>query len=189
MTRPRDNPFRAQCVDAIVFEPQGQTWEALIVGIEKAGWRGAIAGPHGSGKTTLMRRLREEAATRGREVRHVFLTADLSVDAETWKASLDRVTDDTIVFIDGFDHLWWWQRFEAAYRTTRAGLVVTTHCPTRLLQTIVQTQTTPALLAKLIRHLTDDTTADDDHIKAIYQSHAGNLREAFREMYDHCAKQ
>src|SRR5688500_1096998 len=51
---PRTNPFRAQRIDALSYRLQDMTWEELLVRLARLKFRGAITGPHGHGKSTLL---------------------------------------------------------------------------------------------------------------------------------------
>lgn len=138
-----------------------------------------------------MRGLRAIAKDRGWDVRHVFLRDDLRVEAEAWTAALAELTKQSVVFVDGFDHLWWWRRVEAITRTSRVGLVVTGHRRMVLMRTVVRTQTSVDLLAGLVRGLVGEgeiEAVDRAEVGAMYRTHGGNVRDALWAFYDRWAE-
>src|SRR5437868_15544127 len=72
----RDNPFAADRVLRVRYRPQGWTWEQLLARLEQLDYRGAIVGPEGRGKTTLLEDLGERLKGRGHNVRHLGLTRE-----------------------------------------------------------------------------------------------------------------
>jgi hypothetical protein len=68
-------------------------------------------------------------------------------------------------------------------RTRRAGgLVITSHRP-GLLATLFECETTPELLAGIVRELAGDGVDAGE----LHARHAGNVRNALRELYDRWA--
>jgi hypothetical protein len=63
--RARDNPFSTDRVLRVRYRPQGVTWDALMARLEALGWRAAIVGPEGAGKTTMLEDLQPRLAARG----------------------------------------------------------------------------------------------------------------------------
>lgn len=175
------NPFRAARTDALAYRPQGCTWGDLMARLEAMGRRGAIVGPHGSGKTTLIQSLIGRLERRGLAVHSARLTqAKPSLDVMWWK-QLRRAGDATVIIVDGSERLstfaWWKLRYHAR----RAwGLIITTHKAGRL-PTWVATRTGPALLGELVEELCPTAAIDT---AAIYEQSRGNLRTALRDCYE-----
>jgi len=185
--RARDNPFRSDRIQALRYRFLDGAWEGLWARLESLGYRAAIVGPQGSGKTTLLEELAVRLRVAGRGVR------ELRLDTETPRFDpkfLDEVfaslgPRDVILF-DGAEQLtrFEWGRFK---RRAAGGLVVTSHRP-GLLPTLLETSTTPELLEGLVSEILGDRAAElRDRLPGLFERHAGNVREALRELYDACA--
>ena len=182
----------------VPFDDQGRRrdTDALLRRVATLGGRAAIRGPHGSGKSTLLEHLASGLEARGSTVARVRLRswrdAPLSAlrdNASALRAILRSASGDTVC-VDGWEQL---GRPGAAIvtllmRLKRCGLVVTTHHDT-CLPLLVACDTTPALLASIVRTLPDNdrwagnviVPADID---AAYSKCGGNVREALYELYD-----
>ena len=124
----------------------------------------------------------------GRDVRRFHL----QVGQRVLPVSDDEIggwSPQTLVVVDGYEQLSWWQRWRLRRdcRVRGAGLLVTTHRPTRL-PLLAQTSTSVTLLRQLVtvlleRHPNGIELADADVVRA-FESHRGNLREALLELYD-----
>ncbi|MEX0655763.1 MAG: hypothetical protein WD534_14575 [Phycisphaeraceae bacterium] len=158
-------------------------------------YRAAIVGPEGSGKTTLLRQLGGRLEQDGYRTHWFALSRDrrhLSQEAiARLRGSFDA---GDIILFDGAGHLnaarWW--AFRRRVRLA-AGVVITAHGGQRL-PLLLHTRTDPALLESLIAELlADASSAALPHAAAqvdpaaLLHRHGGNVRDALREMYDHCA--
>jgi hypothetical protein len=180
----RDNPFAVQRILEIRYRfPSGLTWEDLLDRLAALRWRAAIVGPHGHGKTTLLEDLAPRIVDRGFRVRTISLREA--------HPRLDRADEETIrslgpgdvLLLDGAEQLGWLSWMEVRLRTRRAGgLVITSHRP-GLLATLFECETTPELLAGIVRELAGDGVDAGE----LHARHAGNVRNALRELYDRWA--
>ncbi|HEY3571561.1 MAG TPA: hypothetical protein VGP73_26785 [Thermoanaerobaculia bacterium] len=181
--RARDNPFAVRRVHAIRYRLSGVTWEELLERLATLGFRAALVGPHGHGKTTLLEDLGARLAERGFQIR----TATLR-QGERWlgparSAALFRDPDPRdLLLVDGAEQLdplsWWTLRLRSR---GAAGLIITSHRP-GLLPTLHEHRTTPELLAGIVTDL--EGTADEGEIAELFARHRGDLRLALRELYD-----
>ena len=186
----RENPFSVSLVLAVRYRFLEGGWEDLLGRLHALEGRGAIVGPEGSGKTTLLEDLATLLERRGRSVSLVTLSAgEHSLSSQQRRAVLEAVTSQSSLLVDGADAL--------APRAWRAlfregggagGFVVTTHAE-GLLPTLWRTRTSPDLFAKTVQELTGaGPEAFGRPVEDLFRSHAGNLREALRELYDVCAE-
>ena len=183
----RENPFRTQRLDRVHYRPQGpDAWPAMLERLAALDWRGAVVGPDGSGKTTLLGDLKDRLRADGYAVRRFVARADgPRVRWRQLRQQLRDLSSRDFVLFDGADHLspWTWRRVRHAARSA-AGLVITSHRP-GLLPTWLETATSPALLSQIVNQLLADTLFDPPaDLPEVYERHAGNLRDALRDLYD-----
>jgi hypothetical protein len=180
MLRAADNPFAVHRVLRQRYRLGERQWARLLERLESLQWRAAIVGPKGSGKTTLLEDLGERLRARGLRTHLLYLFAD----CRTLPRDLARLGASDVVLCDGADQLsalaWWRLRI----RTSSAkGLVITTHRPRRL-PMLHRCTTTPQLLRDITTSLGVDLSMQES--VALHAIHAGNIREALRELYDRC---
>jgi energy-coupling factor transporter ATP-binding protein EcfA2 len=165
-------------------------WEEFLARLCDLEDSGAIVGPEGSGKTTLLEDLAAVLERRGRSVTLVMLSAgERGLSSRQRRSVLEAATSRSFLLVDGADAL--------APRAWRAllreggragGFVVTTH-DEGLLPTLWRTRTSPDLFAKTVQELTGAGPEGFGRpVEDLFRSHAGNLREALRELYDVCAE-
>jgi hypothetical protein len=180
----RDNPFATDRVLRVRYRPQGWTWDGLLARLSEMKYRGAIVGPEGRGKTTLLEDLGERLREQGLVARHLRLTREWPVFArrflaELWANGVDR----DVLLLDGAEQMsriaWW--RFLRNARRAR-GLVITSHRP-GLLPTLVECETSVPLLRGIVEELHPGGVAGAA-VETLFDRHRGNVREALREMYD-----
>jgi hypothetical protein len=170
----RENPFRSECVDALSYRAEGFSWEALEADLDALRGRGAIVGPQGHGKTTLL--LEWSGRCEGAIVLRVgkgrrFL--------EPEQRSKLRDCAGRRVFVDSVEQLTFAGWLELRWRARRAGsLVVTTHRTGRL-HTLLECRTSRKLLDELVSEL-DGAHGD---CPGLWEKHGGNVRTALSELY------
>lgn len=183
--RARDNPFRTDRVLAVRYRLTGGSWDDLLDRLDALGRRAAIVGPRGTGKTTLLEDLAPRLRARGFGVRELRLDEEAPDFAPDF---LDRlfgsVGERDVLLLDGAEQMGRtsWARFERRSRAA-GGLIVTSH-RAGLLPTLIETRTSPDLLAALVEQLLGERPAE---LRGLFEKHAGNLREALRELYDRYA--
>jgi len=183
------NPFatrftRPGVLPALGPDGRPRDLRGLLATLAGTGGRGAIEGPHGTGKSTLLAALAAALRRDGR------LAASLRVrspwDAAAVLAAIAAAGPGRMVLVDGWDSLGRPCGLLAILlaRARRCGLVVTSHRPSGL-PVVVRCGSAPALLAAIVARLPDHggaiTAADVDEA---FHRHAGNLREALFDLYD-----
>ena len=185
---PLDNPFCSGAIERLEFRlPGALTWDTLIAKLENSNWIGAIVGPHGSGKSTLIEQLGPHLEARGLRPRLFRLTAEsVQADRDALLATARELRAPDLLLLDGAEQLSTrqWLPLRVAVDSL-AGCVVTLHRTGRL-PILLETETTPALLAELIADLTGCSLAPGE-AASIHARNRGNMRECFRELYDRWA--
>jgi hypothetical protein len=186
---PGSNPFATRYIrpGAIPYLfPVDVSAETLLANLNDSHWLGAIIGPHGTGKSSLLASLLPLAESQGRRV----VTIPLHDGQRTvpWRdLRLQEWDEDTLVVVDGYEQLSGWQRLllRARIYQRRAGLLVTAHKPLGL-PTVYTTGTSLELAERIVAQLVPPsdarvTTAD---IATAYMQEQGNLREMLFRLYD-----
>lgn len=187
MIAARDNPFAVHRVLRERYRLDEHGWTALITALRRQGGRGLIVGPHGSGKTTLLEDLAARLAERGWRIRWARLHRESpQLTSATMDFDPSVVGPDDFVLLDGAELLraatWW--RFR--WQTRRAGgLVITAHATGRL-PTLWRCETSAALLQQIVASLGTSLSVVD--AARLHRRHAGNIRDALRELYDQAAR-
>ncbi len=176
--RAADNPFATHRVLRQRYRLSDDAWARLLERLEQLRWRGAIVGLKGSGKTTLLEDLEARLGPLGFRTHLMRFFTD-------WRrlpTDLPRWGGNDVVLCDGAEQLsrldWWRLRFRAA---NARGLVITLHRAGRL-PTLYRCSTAPAILRDLSASLGVPITVPDS--EAMHARHAGNVRDALRELYD-----
>ena len=182
--RARDNPFATDRVLRVRYRPQGWTWEQLLGRLAAMKYRGAIVGPEGRGKTTLLEDLGGHLKERGLGIRHLRLTRERPrFDEAELRVFFRDIGDRDVILFDGAEQmsrLGWWKFLRRSRRAR--GLVITSHRP-GMLPTLVECETSPALLAEIV-HTLHPPAGDADAVQWLFTRHGGNVREALRDLYD-----
>jgi hypothetical protein len=187
--RARDNPFGARRIERLPFRfPAGDDWPALLSRLEAHAWRGAIVGPHGTGKTTVLEQLLPHLTARGFRPHLLTLRAEsTAADKQTLLTAAALHAPDFLL-LDGAEQLSprQWQSLEHSTRTA-AGCVITMHHTARL-PTVLETTSSPTLLDDLTHELSAAPLHPGESNR-LFQRHAGNLRDCLRELYDRWASE
>jgi hypothetical protein len=194
------NPFATRHARPGRLEPldrdgQPRDVAALLDRLAALGGCAAIRGPHGSGKTTLLERLCEGLEDRGTAVERVRLrawrdgAAAAAADVAAAFRAILRCAAGGTVCIDGWEQMGPAAAVaDAIARLRGCGLVVTTHRSTRL-PLLVACDTSPALLAAIVRRLPGydswgGSSIHEADLEVSFLRHGGNIRESLYELYD-----
>lgn len=182
---------------AFVFEPARGAASAAecYARFRSAGFRGEIAGPHGTGKSTLLRAL--EAQLKAHE--HPTVAVMLQSDRRRMPVGWDRGPAEawafspgsrTVLILDGAEQLsridWW--RVCWRVRSLGWGLLATTH-RSQGLPVLYRTSVEPALAQDLVAAILAlnpnlPRLVDPSEAVPVLERSAGDLRETIFRLYD-----
>jgi hypothetical protein len=165
--------------------------------------RGAIIGPHGTGKTTLLVHLLPLIGqVRYRHCIDQLLQINESPEAnlvwlqlrakhQPWRTILNSRPHwgrGRILILDGFEQLSWLARLWVIFATRlrESGLLVTAHKPVAL-PTLYRTNMALETAIEVIRHVHPEWHGDElqaSELRQLLRKHHQNLREVMMEMYD-----
>ncbi len=187
-----NNPFASRRVrpGAIPFQfPDGLDAAALVERLAQLGWRGAIVGAHGTGKSTLLATLTPELARAGRDVRSIALHDGQRRLPQEFIAAFPA-DQNGLVVVDGYEQLSFWSRWrlDRRCRAVGAGLLVTAHAATSLpilFHTVADEKLAEQIVYQLMTTTEDVAPAiDRDEVCSSWSKHRGNLRETLFDLYD-----
>ncbi len=186
-----DNPF-ATCwtkPGAIAFRyDDGQSAPQIVAMLAAQNWMGAIIGPHGSGKSTLIESLKPALIAAGCQVHALalhdgqrHLPRSFLSDCPTHSTTRKQIV------VDGFEQLRWFDRARLKWycHRTGTGLLVTSHGPCgirSLIHLSPDRELITQLVADLCARVSTGVTVRD--ISASHACHGSNVREIFFDLYD-----
>jgi len=184
--RARDNPFRSDRIEQLAFRFSGDTWETLLERFLRLGRRGAIVGPEGTGKTTLLEQTAARLTDLGYRTALLRLTADdARQSAARVRKHAARLGRSDVLLLDGADHmprLSWLRLRQAASRI--GGLLITSHRP-GLLPTIIETAASLSVVRDIVAELLGGSCAAVESVlPELLARRGGNVRLVLRDLYD-----
>jgi hypothetical protein len=181
------NPFSTRYTRPGAVPPLDASGRPLDIGplLDRIGcgcW--AIEGPHGRGKTTLVRALLATAASAG----HTTSFSQVRSWADAWPTlkSVVRAGPGHIVAVDGWEQLPWGVGLVivAVARWRRTTVIATAHGPIGL-PVLAHRESSPALVAAIIERLPDHHgTISAADVEQAFRCHRGNVRDALATLYD-----
>ncbi|XAL98484.1 hypothetical protein OT109_12955 [Phycisphaeraceae bacterium D3-23] len=184
-TRPCDNPFRAQRLDALRYAEDGVVVDEVVEKLRQKCYRGALVGPHGTGKTTLLREVGDRLIGEGLSPMPLFINSDeRGTLPRHWRSAIRMAGHGDALLLDGYDLLPLWARAWVLHASRGASAVVVTSHRRCVWKTVAKTTSSPAVLRRLVSELTEEDDAALIDCDALWHKHQGNLRDALRELYD-----
>ena len=187
------NPFATRYVASARLLPRDEqggilNLASLVARLDALGGSGAIVGPHGTGKSTVLSHLGDFIAAGKRPVGRVRLRSRR--DIPTAVRSVRDASRGGLVCIDSWELLGFASRAVVRGLATArgVGLLVTSHGPAGL-PTLVSCRGTRALLGALVGELPDHdqwfgTTIVAADLEAAIDAVNGDVRQALDRLYD-----
>ncbi|MFO0916039.1 MAG: hypothetical protein U0795_23985 [Pirellulales bacterium] len=190
MTRVGHNPFATSFTRPGALEflfPPGVSPDSLLDTFERLGRRAQIVGPHGTGKSTLIATLQPHMIARGWDVLAVWCRAD-ERRLPSWLFERPW-TERTVLVIDGYEQLTWWDRLKLRWRAWRgkSGWLVTSHSDLAgpvLWRTVADLATVRQLVHQLLSQQGLDPQLLDERLDASWSACQGNVRELLFALFD-----
>ncbi len=189
--RPADNPFSVSRQHELKYQfPKGDNWNLFMARLEQKGWKGALVGKKGTGKTTLLLEIREKLLERGFGVKNLFLNCEKrKFNRDELKLITQSTSENDIILFDGSEQMAWWHWYYFLWKVRKAkGLILTTHKPSKL-PTILNTSTHfecyKAMVQQLIeKHPDLQYLTTSERLHHLFEKYNGNMRLALRALYD-----
>lgn len=190
-----DNPFATRHVAPGMipyFFAAEEDRHQIITRADAALWTGQIVGPHGSGKTTLVRHLSPQLQERFAAIEFLIVRGigDVQFCQPLGGASLAAsnveadMNERTLYVIDGIERLSWLQRrlLIADCRRKQISLLVTAHRRLRGLPVFYETSFDETRFEKIMAHL--GTAQYKNHFSSLRNIFGDNCRDILFELYD-----
>lgn len=176
-----ENPFRTSRLLALPVHWGDDSPDALLARWRSAGRRGALVGPHGTGKTTCLRALAARLADEGWRVIWVQWHDDGSTTPADWRACLREADTRTVVCLDGSENLGPLAAYRISRYTRRAGgLLATRHRASFFLPTLARHRPDEKIFRA---HAALLAPGVGPAAQAAFAAARGNAHEAFRLLY------
>lgn len=191
-----DNPFATRHVapgQIPYYFCNPDDFRRMIVRGDAASWTGQIVGPHGSGKTTLVRHLSSHLQKHFSAIEFFIVRGIGEVQAcRSMGATADQAFPPPqpdgdprkLYVLDGIERLSWLQRLllVADCRRKQIGLLVTSHRRLRGLPVFYETSFDQERFEKILQHL--GTEQYSDHYRRLANEFGDNCREMLFDLYD-----
>jgi len=186
----RNNPFAVQRTDAIPFdfgETPFDNLESFYRHVKQFGFRGAIVGKHGRGKTTLLCDFHSFLCQKGTDSELVFIPRDKVLQYQAIKDAVKSGFGGSIVLIDGLERLSFFTRQRLLSRSRSfGGFIATTHRISRL-RKLIHCSTSEQTLASVLHSLSLSQPEITNMSVHLFSKHRGNIRFILRDLYDQFA--
>lgn len=182
-TRPPEQPgntLSLRRIDAMSYIAYEYEMQEVAFRLKRHGYRGAICGPKGSGKSVMLHALGDELLSHGLSPLPLQIGDDKVKTLPTdWRRTIRKARPTDALLLDGYDLLPALARVWVWFASSRAGaVVVTSHHDVRF-KTLARPTPTATLLEKLSEqlHCPGHNAIDYD---AVLASSGGDLRQALQ---------
>ena len=162
-------------MDYIAYEYEMQE---MAERLKRHGYRGAICGPAGCGKSVMLHALGDELMEHGLSPLPLNLHPDrLEAFPTAWRRTIRKARHTDALLLDNYDLLPMWARAWVWAASMRAGaVVVTTHRESGF-KTLAKPRPTAMLLKQILEQILQPTTHQMDY-QSLFEKSDGNLRRA-----------
>jgi energy-coupling factor transporter ATP-binding protein EcfA2 len=182
----RLNPFRVERVHQYRYQMSPADKTQLLQRLDEIGGMGALVGPHGHGKTTLMEDLADLLEQQGQRCLILQLSAEKKSLSHTDRLQLSQfLSVPGYVCLDGAEQMgfWSWRQFKRDAK--RASHLITTQHKHGRLPTLKECYTSPELLFEIVSVLTAPVNAEQRvQLGVLYLKHRTNIRDCLQDLYD-----
>ena len=183
MSAAHENPFRTSRLLALPPHwGDGESAATLIARWHAAGRRGALVGPHGTGKTSRLRALAAHLQeAEGLKIIWVQWHDDGTTTPGDWRAALAAADVRTVVCLDGSENVGLLGSYQLLkYSCRAAGILVTRHRASLFMTTLARHRPDPTIFAAQAALL---VAGVEDKACQAFAASRGNAHEAFRRLY------
>ena len=149
---------------------------------------GQIVGPHGTGKSTLLKAISDEMRRQGETVVEVVLRdRQKKLPPELHERLRELRGKIFVLTIDGYEQLSFFERLRLRWIRIRrrCGLLITVHRPVAGWPILYETSPDFETLKRVLRHLLrGETLISAESLDTLYKKHHGNLRLILLDLYD-----
>jgi len=186
----RENPFRTERILRIRYRFAHGALALLCRRWEKQNRLGAIVGPPGTGKTTLLEDLGTRLLQQGQSLRWVRLGGNGSERPQALPADFpNRLEPHEVLLLDGAEQLTSraWRSLRRRSRNAH-GLLITAHTE-GLLPNLHACQTTLELTEGIVATLLGQSGHPlHGQVTHLFHVHRGNVRDVLRSLYNLAAE-
>lgn len=180
-TKARNNPFATSRLEALHYRFENNSWNSFLERLNSTNYTGALVGPEGVGKTTLLLELKDKLANAG----HMPLLIRLSGGKSNMPFSfwLCKRSSAQVILVDSAENLplWQFQLLKLKCKIHSFGLIITAH-KEGLLPTLIRCSSSLELFCQLTEELLG-YKLEKQTLSSIYTRSQGNIRLAFLELY------
>jgi hypothetical protein len=183
MSAAHENPFRTSRLLALPPHwGDGESAAMLIARWHAAGRRGALVGPHGTGKTSRLRALAAHLQkAEGLKIIWVQWHDDGTTTPEDWRSALAVADVRTVVCLDGSENLGLLGSYQLLkYSRRAAGILATRHRASLFLPTLARHRPDADLFVAQAATLAPGA---ERAARKAFADARGNAHEAFRRLY------
>lgn len=185
----RDNPFSSCRMHSVGYAfMDGSDCKQLLRRLHQIGGRGAIVGPEGTGKSTLLEELRACCSAQGYRT-YIFSAsaAGNPILFREFVARMRAARKADYIFIDSGEQLGRLRlRLVRLMLSSKSYLVITAHRK-GLLPTLYRTEVSSKLLTRIVGQLLPAGAELPARAECMLAAHRGNVRGVLRELYDYYA--
>ncbi len=176
----------SQCFGSLGYIDNGYRLEEVASRLKRHGYRGAICGPAGSGKSTMLQALGDELMGHGLSPLPLHIHNDQKPGLpHAWRRTIPQARHTDVLLLDGYDQLPRWARAWVWSMSLRAGAVVVTSARDVRFKTLARPRPTAALFKQIIDEFSPKASSQIDY-ESIFNDCGGDLGQAIKVAWKEC---